>query len=156
MSIVGASKDQYAVNMMGAAPQLPSKTSKCRPCLVCGVAIRKNPLSQVSLSELQNIAGASCLDYGEVQALNQVNQALTEESERRIISGPDSPDAELNNSFVPYLLVYDIEKKKNKSKKIETKPQLEAHTKTINVLPVHQPMHDDEVIVSSATCKITL
>ena len=115
-----------------AAPSNPSESSSMRPCLVSGVAIRRNMLT-VNDAQLQALVSGRGGSSGgcskdeqasEVQAMNQVNQALSGDSTPHIISeesnSPSSTPyslldcliAEKQNPFVPYLLVHDICKPK--------------------------------------------
>lgn len=80
--------------------------SAVKPCLVNGVAIRRHSVDLTS-------HGDSLEENSEVDALNQVNQALTENLHSAEIITQTLPDSsggssEPANPFVSYLLVHDI------------------------------------------------
>lgn len=103
-----------------AAPLTPEPS--LRPCLISGVGIRRNTLSLQGLSE---VSTAQVDSASEVQAMNQVNQALSGDSTPQIISDSSSSSqtpspnptpvvdvSEKQNPYMPYLLVHDITKPK--------------------------------------------
>ena len=89
-----------------AAAAAPAPEQCVQPCLVAGVAIRRHTTAWADLPVTSDCGAGSVDSNGEVQALNQVNQALSEDATPHIIEGSSSGHP--HSPFLPYLLLYDI------------------------------------------------
>ena len=116
-----ASSNEVEVTGAAAMPPTANEPAAC-PCLISGVAIRRNTVTIQGLGKVDTSKEDSA---SEVQAMNQVNQALSGDSTPQIISDSSSSSSpspkpllpppsisEKQNPFVPYLLVHDISKPK--------------------------------------------
>ena len=90
----------------------PARGSRPLPSLLSGVAIRRGTLALNDLHLLQPSTSTAAAAAEEVQALNQVNQALSGSSSPQIIP---SEKTKPTNPFVPYLLVHDVSQSAGKS-----------------------------------------
>lgn len=104
-----------------ASPAHSPAVATPRPCLVSGVAIRRiSPAVTDILDSTQSVGAVENSLKSEVQVLNQVNQALSDEPVMEIITSeaeavsPAACDGQAEthgpqmSPFIPYLLVHDI------------------------------------------------
>ena len=138
-----------------SAPASKSEAPHIHPCLVTGVAIRRNTLTLNDVHIMSSSSTKSSEDTKiEVQAMNQVNQAISDDPQlisdiaADISASASSSGVQKVNPFVPYLLVHDISNLKSGSAR-----EWKSRSGTAKDLPMmgkYQSMVSHEQEISSA------